>query len=57
MERPLHVRGLQLAARVSIGVVAAEPGDRPEALLARGDAAMYLAKSRGGHQWAQADLS
>ena len=52
LERPLHLRALVLDVGVSIGVVAGRPGDRPEELLAQGDAAMYLAKSRGGNQWA-----
>jgi diguanylate cyclase (GGDEF)-like protein/PAS domain S-box-containing protein len=52
MERPLHVSGLQLPVHVSIGAVAGRAGERPDELVARGDAAMYLAKSRGGNQWA-----
>jgi diguanylate cyclase (GGDEF)-like protein/PAS domain S-box-containing protein len=52
MERPLHVSSLDLPVRVSIGVVAARAGDHPDRLLGQGDAAMYLAKSRGGNQWA-----
>jgi diguanylate cyclase (GGDEF)-like protein/PAS domain S-box-containing protein len=52
LERPLHLRMLDLPVAVSIGVVVARAGDRPDELLAQGDAAMYLAKSRGGNQWA-----
>jgi diguanylate cyclase (GGDEF)-like protein/PAS domain S-box-containing protein len=52
MERPLRVSALRLPVSVSIGVVAGRAGDPPDQLLERGDAAMYLAKSRGGNQWA-----
>jgi diguanylate cyclase (GGDEF)-like protein len=38
--------GLDLA--VSIGVSAGEPGDDPEQLVRRADAALYVAKARGG---------
>ena len=55
LDRPLHVSGLVLDVSVSIGVVAARAGDRPDELVAQGDAAMYLAKSRGGNQWAGLD--
>jgi diguanylate cyclase (GGDEF)-like protein/PAS domain S-box-containing protein len=53
LERPLHLGAVRLPVRVSIGVVSAHPGDRPEDLVAEGDAAMYLAKGRGGNQWAR----
>jgi GGDEF domain-containing protein len=46
------VSGLDLPVRVSIGVVAARAGDPADRLVGQGDAAMYLAKNRGGNQWA-----
>jgi len=42
-------REIQLTA--SIGVVVAVKGERGEALIARADRAMYLAKSRGRNRW------
>lgn len=42
--------GLCRGVRLSIGVVSARAHEGPDAVLARADAAMYLAKRRGGNQ-------
>lgn len=45
--RPLAVDGAALVPSLSIGVALARPGDGPEELVARADAAMYAAKTAG----------
>ena len=45
--RPFVVDGLELLVQASIGVVAARPGDDPQALLRNADIAMYAAKESG----------
>lgn len=47
VSRPLAVDGAALVPSLSIGVALALPGDGPEVLLARADAAMYAAKRAG----------
>ena len=50
MAQPFHVgdTGEKFFVSASVGVGVAAPGDTPEAVLARADAAMYAAKRRGG---------
>ena len=45
--QPLHLDAADITVGVSIGIVLAEGGDTPEALLAAADKAMYQAKQGG----------
>jgi diguanylate cyclase (GGDEF)-like protein/PAS domain S-box-containing protein len=52
MARPYKLRGMELAASVSVGVVMAEPGSTAEQLMRDADTAMYEAKRQGRGGWA-----
>ncbi|MGB9376199.1 MAG: EAL domain-containing protein [Mycobacteriales bacterium] len=47
LTEPFGLDGHALAVTVSIGVALAQPGDGPESLIGRADAAMYRAKGGG----------
>ena len=48
LARPVALEGAQVRLGASIGVALTRPGDGPEDLLRRADAAMYQAKEAGG---------
>ena len=47
LRRPFEVESMQLEVGASIGVAVALPGEQPDQLLRRADAAMYRAKALG----------
>ena len=47
LREPILLQGRELAIGASVGIALAEPGQRPEALLADADTAMYHAKDLG----------
>ncbi|URI07923.1 diguanylate cyclase [Aquincola tertiaricarbonis] len=47
LQRPFHVETQRLDIGASIGIAVALPGDGPDGLLRRADAAMYAAKAGG----------
>lgn len=51
---PFHARGHVIEVTISLGVAMLEPGETPEALLERADAAMYEAKRAGRNRVAAA---
>jgi len=53
LEKPVHVKGLDLVPAASIGVaIYPTDGSTPDALLARSDEALYAAKKLGGRRYA-----
>lgn len=46
----ISTRGVQIALSLSIGVVAAQPGDTPDTVLNRADQALYRSKQLGRNQ-------
>jgi len=48
VREPIEIEGTPITMSASIGVVAGDPGDTPEALLRDADTAMYRAKELGG---------
>jgi diguanylate cyclase (GGDEF)-like protein len=54
-DRPFSVAGYELAVTASFGVAAARPGDDPQTLVRRADAAVYKAKHSGRAQLATFD--
>ena len=58
LARPIGIDGAPVSVTASIGIaVAASARERPEALLANADAAMYRAKERGGARVEQFDAT
>jgi diguanylate cyclase (GGDEF)-like protein/PAS domain S-box-containing protein len=53
----IHLNGHRLTAPASIGVALSNESSTPENLLRDADAAMYVAKHRGGQRWEPADSS
>jgi diguanylate cyclase (GGDEF)-like protein/PAS domain S-box-containing protein len=53
----IPLRGHPVAAGASIGIALSHPDSTPETLLRDADAAMYVAKHRGGRRWEPADDS
>ena len=54
LDEPFHVYETGFYASASQGIALAGPGDSAEEILARADAAMYVAKNKGGNrsEWA-----
>ncbi|HET9656838.1 MAG TPA: EAL domain-containing protein [Kineosporiaceae bacterium] len=57
LDTAIPLRGQQVAAGASIGIAVSTPDSTPETLLRDADAAMYVAKHRGGRGWETADES
>ena len=53
----IYLQGHRLTAPASIGVAFSHESSTPENLLRDADAAMYVAKHRGGRRWEPADAS
>jgi diguanylate cyclase (GGDEF)-like protein/PAS domain S-box-containing protein len=55
LNQEIRLPGGRVTTSASIGIAVATPDSTPESLLRDADAAMYVAKRRGGRRWEPAD--